>query len=234
MLEARALENRSKVIGPVAALPACIASDFRNAVEMRLTLGVIVVAVPHNVFGVGTLAAALWMITFVAVVDGGCLEAVGGSNASSQNGLQEPPILEIRAVVMVGVFCAKVGHGRIVVKVCTQPNHVFAVAVRLFDTVRVDGLIDALLQVVEDGIPGRFADGHVVIGGMGGVKRKLRPVWEYQDDDALRDGEVDVESHRGPVEPIGGSLRKAREVTRAGTVPPDYLTEIVRKLLVSV
>ena len=81
--KARAFKDGPEVVGPVSALPVSILGDFRDAVDVWLSVCGIVVAVPHNVVGVGALSFAVWVVAKVALVYPSRFEAIWSANTPS-------------------------------------------------------------------------------------------------------------------------------------------------------
>ena len=67
--ETRTVENSTKMIGTEATLLVDLATDVLNLFEVWLSVGIVMVAVPEDVVGVGSVAAALWVSAYVCVQD---------------------------------------------------------------------------------------------------------------------------------------------------------------------
>lgn len=81
------------MVGSVSALSVGVVGDLGYSVDVWLSISVVVVAVPHNVIGIGSLSFALWMVAEVSVVNASGLEAIWGSNAPRKYGGEESAIL---------------------------------------------------------------------------------------------------------------------------------------------
>ena len=73
-------------------------NGFGNFGETGLSGLLVMMAVPHDVVSVSALSFAVRVVTQVASVYSRCFKAVWGSNAPSEDRLEEPSILLVRAV----------------------------------------------------------------------------------------------------------------------------------------
>ena len=164
--------------------------EVGKCVKVRLAGCVVVMAMPHDVLGGGAAAFTLRVRALVCFGEPCRVEAVGGAYTPCNDGLQESPFGWVLAVVVFGAFGCEIVHNGGVVEVGGNPDHVLAVsrgfvpgggcasAVGVFVVasiligvvVVVEWLVDALLKVIKDGIPGGFSDACSVKGGVVCVK----------------------------------------------------------------
>lgn len=112
------------------------------------------------------------------------------------------------------------------IEVCRDANHVFPIAVRFFVNVWVDWLVDALLEMVENGVARSLPDGGVEVRGVGGVDRYSRPIWKREADDSTVDEDVDVQRKGRSVKPIRGTLGEPRKVGGGSMVSAKDFAQI--------
>ena len=114
------------------------------------------------------------------------------------------------------------------VEVGGDASHVFAIATWLVNVVsgriwaRIgndawEGLVDPLLQMVQDGVPCSLPNASVKMGGVWRVKGQLGACRKNEGGDATRAGYGDVKGGASAVDAVGGSLWKLWEII-AGVV----------------
>ena len=83
----------------VAPLPIGVLGDLGDSVKMELPLFVVMVAVPHDVVGIGAFALARWVIAQVGLIYSRCLEAIWRTDAASNDGIENAPVLCIAPII---------------------------------------------------------------------------------------------------------------------------------------
>ena len=104
MPETRAFEYGSKVVGPVATLSVGLAGDLGDGVKVRLSVRVVMVAVPHDVVCVCTFSLARRVIAQVGSVNPRRLKSIGSTDAASNNCIENAPVLRVATVVERSAF----------------------------------------------------------------------------------------------------------------------------------
>ena len=91
-------------LGVGDVVSSSLADDLREVLYEGVSDVVIMVAVPHYVFGSGELLVALGVVTKVTVGKAGLVEPVSRSNAASYDGFQDSGPVMVCFVFVAGVF----------------------------------------------------------------------------------------------------------------------------------
>ena len=200
--------------------------EVGKCVKVRLAGCVVVMAMPHDVLGGGAAAFTLRVRALVCFGEPCRVEAVGGAYTPCNDGLQESPFGRVLAIVVFGAFGCEIVHNGSVVEVGGDPYHVLAVsrgfvpgggcasAVGVFVVasiligvvVVVEWLVDALLKVIKDGIPGGFSNACGVKSGVVCVKWQAGAIGEDEVGGSFDGLVLDVEDSHSLVEAVSWAL----------------------------
>ena len=221
----------SKVSGAEGGSTICgFGGVVYNALKllfMDVSGGVVMVAVPHDVFCGGSLTAALRVVANVGVCESCCMKSVRSSNAATYNGFEEAGVLWVISVVEGGVLLFEVSSGGFMVNMRCDANHVFSItrwfeisgSIRfgMFVLVMVSvflffdiGVIlpsaDTLFEVLKEGVSGRLFDAGAVVSFVGGVDGEGASIREGELNTAIVCEALGVYEAGRSQDSIGGPL----------------------------
>ena len=119
---------------------------------------VVVVAVPHHVFGRGTLSVTFWVVAAVVVHDASFVKSVRGTDAASYDGLEDSGSIGVRFIFVSSVLFFQVGSSGLAINMWVDSDHVFpvtgyfgVVAALVFGSGVVLGFLEELVSFLRGG-----------------------------------------------------------------------------------
>ena len=108
-----------------------VLDSFGDPGNIRVSDFVILVEVPHYVFGGGPFSFTFWVVAFVAVHQASFIHSVGSSDAACDYRFEGPGPNRVSTLLIFGIIFIKVGPGGLDVNIWDNAYHVFSVALDL-------------------------------------------------------------------------------------------------------